>query len=191
MNITWTGKQEFLDPTQQKNLDSKIAKVSKLLDGAGKSEKNAHMILHQHKNQYRAEVTLNYLDHQLASEHIDGDQFTAINVAIEKLEKQILKVRDKRRDIKTGPREGWDKGAAAHAIGGARLEPAVPFTTELSNGRPQVFRVVPGETKPMTAEEAVVEIEPNDSFLVYMNSTTNRPAVILRRADGNFDLVEC
>jgi putative sigma-54 modulation protein len=191
MNITWTGKQEFLDPTQQKNLDSKIAKVSKLLDGTGKADKNAHVILDQHKNQYRAEVTLNYLDHQLASEHVDGDQFTAINVAIEKLEKQILKVRDKRRDTKTGPREGWDKGAAANAMSVAASGLNGPAIAQPSNGRPQVFRVVPGETKPMTAEEALVEIDPDELYLVYLNSATNRPAVILRRVDGNFDLVEC
>ena len=36
MNITWTGKQEFLHPEQQKNLDSKFAKISKLLDGGRK-----------------------------------------------------------------------------------------------------------------------------------------------------------
>ena len=191
MNITWTGKQEFLDPTQQKTLDSKIAKVSKLLDGGRKSDKNAHMILHQHKNQHRAEVTLNFLDHQLASEHIDGDQFTAINVAIEKLEKQILKVRDKRRGIKTGPREGWEKGAATDVLTDVDTSRSKVSEAQHVNGRPQVFRVVPGETKPMTAEEALVEIEPNESYLVYVNSTTHRPAVILRRQDGNFDLVEC
>ena len=191
MNITWTGKQEFLDPKQQKNLDSKLAKVSKLLDGNGKSDKRAHVILHHHKNQHRAEVTLNYLDHQLASEHLDGDQFTAINMAIEKLEKQILKVRDKRRDTKKGPREGWDKGAAANAISAA--EPAANgISAEQSGtGRQMIFRVAPGETKPMTAEEAVVEMEAEDPYFVYLDSATNRPAVILRRADGHFDLVEC
>lgn len=185
MNITWTGKQEFLDRTQQKNLDSKIAKVSKLLGGHGKGDKRAHVILHRHKNKHRAEVTLNYLDHQLASEHLDGDQFTAINLAIEKLEKQILKVRDKRRDTKKGPREGWDKGAAANAVSAAET------SASAGNGRPQIFQVVPGDTKPMTAEEALVEIEPADNYFVYLDSATNRPAVILRRNDGNFDLVVC
>ena len=57
MNISWTGKQEFLHPKQQKNLDSKIAKISKLLDGGGKGEKKAHIILAQNKNQFRAEIT--------------------------------------------------------------------------------------------------------------------------------------
>jgi putative sigma-54 modulation protein len=192
MNITWTGKQEFLDRTQQKSLDAKLAKVSKLLDGSRKGEeRRAHVILDQHKNQYRAEVTLNYLDHQLASEHIDADQFTAMNVAIEKLEKQILKVRDKRRDTKKGPRESWDKGAAANTIIAAKPGPNGLPAAPAGNGRPQIYRVAPSETKPMSAEEALVEIEPGDSYIVFVDAATHRPAVILRRPDGNFDLVEC
>ena len=113
---------------------------------------------------------------------------------IEKLEKQIIKVRDKRRDTKKGPREGWDKGAAANSVIAAK-----PGTGGHSGravdcngmGSRRFSELVPGETKPMNAEEAVVEIEPDDPYFVYLNSATNRPAVILRRTDGNFDLVEC
>ena len=193
MTINWTGKQEFVHPTQQKNLESKIAKISKLLETSGKGEKQAHIILNQHKNQHRAEITLNYLDHQVVGEHTDPDQYTAINVAIEKFEKQLMKVRDKRRDIKVGPREGWDKGAAANSLIAA--EPRLPEGVRASGpngegGRPQIYRVMPGETKPMSSEEALMEID-GDPYLVFMSSDTNRHAVLLRRADGNFDLVEC
>lgn len=191
MTINWTGKQEFIHPTQQKNLETKIAKISKLLETSGKGEKQAHIILNQHKNQHRAEITLNYLDHQVVGEHTDPDQYTAINQAIEKFEKQLMKVRDKRRDIKVGPREGWDKGAAANTIIAA--EPGADGLTASGNGneRPQVFRVVPGETKPMSVDEAMMEIDANEPYMVYMSSDTNRPAVLLRRDDGHFDLVEC
>lgn len=190
MTITWTGKQEFLHPTQQKNLDAKFAKLSKLLEADGKSEKLAHVRLNENKNQHRAEITLNYLDHQVVGEHTDADQFTAINVAIEKFEKQLMKVRDKRRDIKKGPREGWDKGAAANSVIAAEPGSGGLSAAPVNNGRPQVFRVVPGETKPMTAEEAMVEID-NEAYLVYVSADTSRPAVMLRRPDGNFDLVDC
>ena len=191
MTINWTGKQEFLHPTQQKNLDAKIAKISKLLETSGKGEKQAHIILNQHKNQFRAEITLNYLDHQVVGEHTDPDQYTALNVAIEKFEKQLMKVRDKRRDVKVGPREGWDKGVAADNMSAADLEP-VPTRNVSGNGtgRPQMYRVVPGETKPMSAEEAVMEID-DDPYLVFTSSNTNRHAVIVRRADGHYDLIEC
>lgn len=191
MTISWTGKQEFVHPTQQKNLDAKLAKISKLLENDGKGEKQAHLILNHHKNQHRAEITLNYLDHQVVGEHIDPDQFTAINGAIEKFEKQLMKVRDKRRDIKKGPREGWDKGAAANAIIAADPGPDGLPAAPTGDGRPQIFRVIPGETKPMRAEEALLEIDGDEPYLVYLSSDTNRTAVLLRRPDGNFDLVEC
>jgi putative sigma-54 modulation protein len=190
MNVTYTGKQEYLHPSQQANIESKFSKLAKLLDMHGKGEKQAHVILTHNKNQHRAEITLNYLDHALVGEHTDPDQFTAINMALEKLEKQILKVRDKRRDIKKGPREGWDKGVSANSIIAAapRNPEGLPAST---NGKPKVFRVQPAETKPMTLEEALLVIENTDDYLVYQDAKSHRPAVLLRRQDGNFDLVEC
>lgn len=190
MNITYTGKQEYLQRNQQSSLEAKFAKIGKLLDATGKGEKLAHVILAHHRNQHRAEITLNYLDHSLVSEHTDPDQFTAINMALEKLEKQLLKVRDKRREIKKGPREDWDKGASANAIIAA--EPRNPEGIRAaSNGRPKVFRVEPGDSKPMTSDEAMLVIEKHESYMVYRNAATDRLSVLLRRDDGNFDLVEC
>jgi putative sigma-54 modulation protein len=187
MNITYTGKQEHLHPNQKANIDSKWGKIAKLLEIDRKGEKQAHVILAHHKNQHRAEITLNYLDHALVGEHTDPDQFTAINAALEKLEKQILKVRERRRDVKKGPREAWDKGAAANSIIAA--EPTNPEGLPAANGKPKVYRVEPVDGKPMTLEEAMMVI--NDDYLVYRETRTNRISVLLRRADGNFDLVEC
>jgi ribosomal subunit interface protein len=186
MKILYTGKQEYLHPNQKDSLDSKFAKISKLLEVDGKADKQAHVIFAQIKNHHRAEITLNYLDHSLIGEHTDPDQFTALNTALEKLERQMLKIRDRRRDIKKGPREGWDKGAAANSIIAA--EPG-PEGLPAANGRPRVFPILP-DGKPMTADEAVIEIG-DDAYFVYTNAATHRPAVLLRRADGNFDLVEC
>jgi putative sigma-54 modulation protein len=188
MNITYTGKQEHLHPNQKANIDSKFGKIAKLLDIDGKGEKQAHVILAHNKNQYRAEITLNYLDHALVGEHTDPDQFTAINVALEKLEKRILKVREKRRNVKKGPREGWDKGAAANTIIAA--EPTNPEGIAAANGKRKVFRVEPVDGKPMTLEEAMLVIDDED-YLVYRETKSNRVSVLLRRDDGNFDLVEC
>jgi putative sigma-54 modulation protein len=188
MNITYTGKQEFLHPTQKANLEAKFEKISKLLDVDGKGEKQAHVRFAELKNQHWAEITLNYLDHGLVGEHSDPDQFTALNAALEKLEKQILKVRDKRRDIKKGPREVRDKGASANTIIAA--EPRSAEGIPADNGRPKVFRVGP-DSKPMTVEEAMLVIDPSETYVVYRDAVTDGIAVLVRRGDGNFDLVEC
>ena len=59
-----------------------------------------------------------------------------------------------------------------------------------SNGKPKIFRVGPEDNKPMTAEEASMVIG-DDPYVVYHNAGTERLAVLIRRDDGNFDLVEC
>jgi putative sigma-54 modulation protein len=189
MNVTWTGKQEFFHPRQKEQLDAKFAKIRHLLEVDGKGEKQARVALSVEKNRHHAEVTLHYLDHTIVGEHSDDDQFTALNMAVERLEKQMMKVRDRRRDLKKGPREGWDKGASTSTVNEA--QPRNPNAPPVeANGRPKLYRVAPAEGKPLTADEAMMMID-DDPYLVYVNTDTGRLAVLLRRPDGNFDLVEC
>jgi putative sigma-54 modulation protein len=187
MNVTYTGKQENLHQKHKDQIDSKLSKIGKLLDVDGKSQKSARVVLAHDKNMHRAEVTIRYLDHTVVGEHVDADQFTALTNAIERVERQILKLRDKRREPK-GPRESWEKGGSTGP--GPEAEPREP-APPASNGRPKVFRVQPADGKPLTEEEAVLVIESDEQYLVYRDARTQRLSVLLRRSDGNFDLVEC
>ena len=58
MNVTWTGKQEFFHPKQKEQLDSKLAKLAKLLEVDGKGDKQARVVLAQDRAMHRAEITL-------------------------------------------------------------------------------------------------------------------------------------
>ena len=42
----------------------------------------------------------------------------------------------------------------------------------------------------MTLEEALLEMEKDRDYLVYRDAETDRLAVLVRRRDGHFDLVE-
>ena len=42
----------------------------------------------------------------------------------------------------------------------------------------------------MTLDEALLQMEKGGDYLVYRDSETNRVAVLVRRRDGNFDLIE-
>ena len=44
--------------------------------------------------------------------------------------------------------------------------------------------------KPMTLEEALLEMGEDRNYLVYRDAETDRVAVLVRRRDGDFDLVE-
>jgi putative sigma-54 modulation protein len=167
-----------LAPAQLRKIEAQFAKVGKLLDG--REEKEAHVILSLERHLHQAEVTVHYHNHQLVGIASSVDLFTAINAAIEKLEKQAIKVRAKWRDTKRVPRK--EEAAAPPPEAAAEAEP---------ERERRIFRVNHHERrKPMTLDEAVMEMEKGADYLVYRDAETDRVAVLLRRRDGNFDLVE-
>jgi putative sigma-54 modulation protein len=180
MKITYTGRQVELAPAQLKKIEAQAAKVGKLLDG--REQKEAHVILSLERHLHQAEVTVNYHNHQLVGVGSSVDLFTAINGAIEKLEKQVLKIRTKWRDTKRIPR----KEQAAE-----KAEPSEPAAEPEREVERRIFRINHHERrKPMTLEEALMEMEKGADYLVYRDADTGQMAVLLRRRDGNFDLVQ-
>jgi putative sigma-54 modulation protein len=179
MRITYTGRQVELAPAQLKKLEERFAKVGKLLDGRRECE--AHVILSLERHLHEAEVTVNYFNHQLVGLGSNSDLATAIHSAIEKLEKQAVKQRSKWRDTKRTPRKEAQAANQARPTAG---EPGPEVER-------RVYRVNHHQKrKPMTLDEALLEMDKNRDYLVYRDAETDRISVLVRRRDGNFDLVE-
>jgi putative sigma-54 modulation protein len=178
MKITYTGRQVELAPAQLGKIEAQFAKVSKLLDG--REQKEAHVILSLERHLHQAEITVNYYNHQLVGVGSNVDLFNAIHSAIEKLEKQTIKVRAKWRDTKRVPR----KESAAVA-------PEEPVAEPEPETGHKVYRINHHERrKPMTLEEAIMEMEKGADYLVYRDAERDGVAVLVRRRDGHFDLIE-
>ncbi|MEO8595315.1 MAG: ribosome-associated translation inhibitor RaiA [Candidatus Solibacter sp.] len=179
MKIAYTGRQVELAPAQLKKLEARFAKVGKLLDG--KEERDAHVVLSLERKTHKAEVTINYYGQQLVGLGSSADLFTAINEATEKLEKQSVKARTKWRDAKRTPRQPAPETEPEKAVAAeVEEEPAQ-----------QIYKLKPAaKRKPMTVEEAVLEMDKSQNYLVYRDAQTDRVSVLLRRKDGHFDLVE-
>ncbi len=183
MKITYTGRQVELAPAQLKKLEARFAKIGKLLDG--KRECEAHVILSLERHLNHAEATVNYFDHQLVGLGSSTDLFTAIHSAAEKLEKQAVKARTKWRDTKRTPRK-----ASPEVEAEAPAEEIEAEEAEAEAAR-RVFRINHHQKrKPMTLDEAILEMDKNRDYLVYRDAETDRISVLVRRRDGNFDLVE-
>ena len=179
MKITYTGRQVELAPAQLKKLEARFAKVGKLLDGRRECE--AHVILSLERHLQRAEVTINYYNHQLVGLAANSDLFTAIHSAVEKLEKQAVKTRTKWRDTKRTP----------HKPGAEPVAESMPAPEAEPEKERRVYRVNHHQKrKPMTLEEAMLEMSKDRDYLVYRDADSDRVAVLVRRRDGNFDLVE-
>ena len=177
MKITYTGRQVELAPAQWKRIEAQAAKLGKLLDG--KAEGGAHVIVGFERGRHTAEITVNYHNHPLVGEASNQDVFTAIHSAIGKLEKQAIKVRAKWRDNKRAPRP-------------RAIEPVAAVQLDASqNGSKRVYPVDHQGHKPMTLDEAILEMEKDRDYLVYRDGRNDRLSVLVRRRDGHFDLVEC
>ena len=192
MKIKYTGRQVELAPAQARKLEAHFSKIGKLLDGRRECE--AHVVLSVERHLQRAEATVNYYNHQLVGLGESTDLFTAIHEAAEKLEKQALRTREKWRDTKRSPRdeevaEPTAPPAAAKKVRGRRVEPKA--MAQLPAEEQRVYKVDNHKKrKPMTVEEAVLDLDKNHDYIVYRDADTGRTTVLIRRRDGHFDLVE-
>lgn len=189
MRLIYSGKTKEFTPELEERITGKLAKLSKLLETRG--EREAHITHCMERHLHRIELVVNFYDHPLVAEGLDSDLETALCGAAEKLEGIALKARsrwrDNHRDSKTvrSSKENWDQTPENETAA------AAPARSNGAAGRkPRVFRVNYDEgRKPMTLEEAMLEIE-KDDYVVYRDSEKNCLSVLLRRPDGNYDLIE-
>jgi putative sigma-54 modulation protein len=182
MKITYTGRQVELAPAQLKKLEGRISKIGKLL--SGKRECEAHIVLSLERHLHHAEATIRYFNHQLVGAGSSSDLFEAIHSAAEKLEKQAVKTRTKWRDIKRAPLQPVEIKETKPAASKKKAAP-----------EPEPDRLIyhvehHKKSKPMTLDEAVLAMDASRDYLVYRDAKTERMVMLVRRRDGNFDLVE-
>lgn len=195
MKISYTGRHEAFPPRALAKLEAKLQKLSKMIDRRG--EKEAHIILTQERFLQKVEITMNAWDHAFVGVGSDTDLVIAANDALDKLEKQILKLRNKWRDTKRHKDKEAEAAPAVSEmplpVSSSRKAKALAVARKKgkhSRGK-RVFRVNHNDgSKPMTLEEAMLEMEQSQDYLVYRDAQTERVTVLMRRPDGNFDLIE-
>ena len=193
MKIIYSGKTKEFTPELEDKVTAKLNKLSKFVERRGERE---ILLTHQtERHLHRIKLSMNFYDHGLVGEGADADLPTAVNHAVEKLEKQLLEARtrwrDTHRDAKTvrSSKEDWETNTLPHEGPPAER----PARNAVNDGarRPKVFRVdYTEDRKPMTLEEAMLELEKDGDYVVYRDSGRNCLSVLLRRRDGNFDLIE-
>jgi ribosomal subunit interface protein len=195
MKLIVSGKTKEFTPEIQEKFSGKLAKLSKFIERRG--EREAHVTHQMERHLHKVEVIVNFYDHALVGEGADTDLDTALCQALEKLEKQVVKLRgrwrDTHRDAK-GVRSSKEAWGGTEAVATLKTEPAAKPTKAKANGRaakPKIFRVNYDEdSKPMTLAEALLEMEASDNYFVYRDSSRNCTSVLVRRPDGNLDLIE-
>jgi putative sigma-54 modulation protein len=123
----------------------------------------------------------------LRAEERSEDMYASIDLAAEKLERQIAKYRsrmiEKRRSDESRKRQRREESAEiALRAGPGEAEAAAA---------PMIVRTKRFAMKPMTTEEAAIQLDLlGHEFFVFRQAATQEINVLYRRRDGNYGLIE-
>jgi putative sigma-54 modulation protein len=130
------------------------------------------------------EVTLVGHGHHVRCKVSAPDGFAAVDLAVEKLEHQLHKLKTKlvKRNHATVRNGSNGNGTAAAATD--------TIDDEAPSG-PRIVKTKAFQIKPMTPEEAILQMDlMGHDFFFFTNAETERAAVVYRRNDGDVGLID-
>ncbi len=170
MKIEFTGRQTEIPSQVREVAERKLAKVAKVLP----SLTRAHVILTADKHRQIAEVSVHSRQLDLTAVEVSGNPRLSVAGAVDKLLRQAERQHAKRRLRK-----------------GARSPRLTVLAEPPGDGAPRVIRSRRTAVKPMTLDEAALELDgQGDGVLVFRDAATERVTVLFRRKDGHLGLIE-
>lgn len=170
MNVRITCRHCELDPDLKTYVEEKVERLAHYFDRVDE----AHIVLQAEGHRRIADVTVHASRAVVSSEQSADDLRTAFDRAVDKVERQIRRYKERIRSHK-----GAEPTAEVAMSGGG-----VAF---------EKLGLVPEAlaSTAMTPEEAFVQLdELKVAFLVFLNTETDKVNVIYRRNDGDYGLVE-
>jgi putative sigma-54 modulation protein len=176
MRLQVKGKNLEVPPAIREYAESKLAKLDRHLHETAQVELELSMERNPSiANSAVAEATVWTKGPVVRARESSSDMKASIDQLVGKLERQVKRAREKRRSRFT------------------RLRGSAPAetTSEATDEHPQIVRTKQFALKPMTPEEAVLQLDLiGHDFFVFRNADTLDVNVIYRRRDGNYGLIE-
>jgi putative sigma-54 modulation protein len=165
-----------LEPSEhlKSYVTEKLNRFDKLLDNPAE----AGVVLVVEKHRHIAEVNLTGDRMSINGKEETGDMYSAIDMVLDKLEKQLKRSKQKIRERRASAK-GQTRTIREEASRMAEEEPA------------REVKIESLEYKPMDVEEAVLQMDLTDQgFLVFTNARSSQINVLYRRKDGHYGLIQ-
>lgn len=176
MRFEYTGRHVDVSPGIRKHVQNHFKKLDHIFNG---TEASTHVIIAVEKNRHIGELVVYWRDHTLTAKEVNADMYMALTRAMEKVEKQAIKLKKKIIDRKQGGRRT------------SAVAPNPDGQLEATPRPPRIIAARRYSIKPMTAEEAALRLSSDpDQFVVFRDADTQRVGVLYKRKDGNFGLIE-
>ncbi len=175
MNFEYTGRHVDVTPAIRSHVEDHFRKLDHIFDD---TTARAHVRIEVEKNRHIGEITLHWRDYTLTATDTNADMYQALSRAIDKIEKQAVKLKKKIIERKQSAKP---LSSLAPSVGAVEASPRAP----------RIIAARRYSVKPMTAEEAAMRLsEDSDQFIVFRDADTNRIGVLYKRNDGNYGLIE-
>jgi putative sigma-54 modulation protein len=155
----------------------KVSRVKKHFDGPAE----INVVLSAEKHRCAVEIMLKANKITINAKEETNDMYSAIDLAVDKVDRQMKKQREKlkRRKTSTTPPQitGRYNILSSTSIG--------------EDQKPKIIKTENVFAKPMSLEEAVMQLKLLDNdFLVFINDSSGKVNVIYHRKDGDYGLIE-
>ena len=173
MNINIRGDKMVVTDAIKTYVKEKLAKLDKYFDDA--STIDAHVLVRSKNNKDTIEVTIPAKGFTLRAEESNADLYASIDLVVDVLERQIRKNKTRLNSRKNS-------------------EPGIAFAfveeDEEAEEESQIVKRKSIETKPMSEEEAILQMELlGHDFFVYKDADEECVAVLYKRKDGNYGVI--
>ena len=173
MNISLRGDRLEITEAMQNYAKEKLEKLEKYIENSNKVD--ASILVKVRKNKTKVEVTIPLKKLILRAEEEQEDFYAAVDVVIDKLERQIRKnkTRINSKKVKDTMEFNYD------------------YFEEVEEEDTKIVKRKKIEVKPMDEEEAILQMELlGHEFYLFNDIETGKPTVIYKRKDGNYGIIE-
>jgi len=156
----------------------KISRIEKYFD----SVMDAQVVLSVEKFRHTADVSITSDRLKIKGQGQTEDMYSAIDMVIDKMERQAKRYREKIKRRKPNQR------VKARSV---QMNVIAPEVEDETDGGPRIIRTMQISAKPMDVDEAVMQLDlSQEQFLVFTDAETEAIKVLYRRDDGNYGLIE-
>ena len=157
---------------------------------------SCHVVMSTERHNHRIDVSFQLHNGlTVAGSEPTENMYSSIDLCIAKIERQVRKYKGRLEEKKVRPRAvetmPWSHSIVEEAFQHVNGSNGAAVTTEVP---PTEFKVVKTEkfhAQPMSVSDAIVQLNLlGDSFLVFRTDGDGRVAVVYKREDGSYGLIE-
>ncbi len=178
MKISVRGDKIKVTESMDNYITEKLKKIDKYLDNP--EEVRASVVARVEKKGQKVEITIPLKNFILRAEETQEDIYAAVDMIVDKIERQIRKNKTKLASQAKKTRDV--KGFAMDSIESIKDEES-PETKIVKRKKIGV--------KPMSEEEAILQMDLlGHDFYLFLNDETMKPTLVYRRKDNQYGVIE-